>query len=445
MKGDRLSQRATHALQPFRHLGTPVEDEAVAAARRDDLVPLIGNRVRAVSVQKARWRRARTALAITGVAAGLALAVTQGYRSLTNEDRSSASGQPETGAVLSSRGAVSLVRRGRPVERSIEPRTLLAGDRIVTPTNAPASLVLLGGARVEADPSTRITLVRAQPPEQRLRLEAGKVEIEVPKLAPGHAFVVETPETEVRVRGTRFSVEVSGSGAGARTRVGVARGSVLVRTARGERVLSSGDAWSSPLAAALPSEPSQHGAFANDSTPVTEDRSRSQPASNTGAPAAFAEAEARGAPSEATPSTRPRQRAGDEVASRGESLPRPADARAPAASGPAGPPRARVLGDSDALAKQNGLMQAALAARRSGEHGEAVKLLDELLRNHPGSPLTESARVERFRSLRRLGRHAEATREARRYLASHGRGFARDEARGLVLGSEAASGSAPKR
>jgi hypothetical protein len=30
----RLSQRATQALQPFRHLGTPVEEEAVATARR---------------------------------------------------------------------------------------------------------------------------------------------------------------------------------------------------------------------------------------------------------------------------------------------------------------------------------------------------------------------------------------------------------------------------
>jgi outer membrane protein assembly factor BamD (BamD/ComL family) len=90
-------------------------------------------------------------------------------------------------------------------------------------------------------------------------------------------------------------------------------------------------------------------------------------------------------------------------------------------------------------------MQAALAARKSGDHAQAVRLLDELLRGHPGSPLTESARVERFRSLRRLGRHAEATREARRYLARHGSGFARDEARGLVLGSDTAGGSAPKR
>jgi ferric-dicitrate binding protein FerR (iron transport regulator) len=430
VKGDRLSQQATQALQPFRRLGTPVEDEAVAAARRDELVPLIGNRIRAVTVRQRRWRRAKSALAAAAVAAGLALAVTQGNRLLTDPDRPSG---PERSGVLSSGAAVSLVRQGRPVEPSREPRALLAGDRIVTSPDAPASIVLLGGARVEADPSTRITLVRAEPPEQRLRLEAGKVELEVPKLAAGSAFVVETADAEVRVRGTRFSVEVSGSGAGVRTRVGVARGSVLVRTARGESVLSGGDTWSSPLAAALPAEPAQRGAFANDSARVTEDRSRSQPASNTGAPAAFAEAEARGAAAEATPSTTPGQRA-SEVASRGESLPRASDT-----------PGTRARGDSDALAKQNGLMQAALAARRSGDHGEAVELLDELLRNHPGSPLTESARVERFRSLRRLGRHTEATREARRYLASYGRGFARDEARGLVLGSETASGSAPKR
>jgi ferric-dicitrate binding protein FerR (iron transport regulator) len=63
--------------------------------------------------------------------------------------------------------------------------------------------------------------------------------------------VVETPQAEVRVRGTRFKVEVSSARAGAGiTRVGVTRGSVLVRTVRGEQLLSGGESWSSPLAAA---------------------------------------------------------------------------------------------------------------------------------------------------------------------------------------------------
>jgi hypothetical protein len=441
VNGDRLSQRATQALQPFRRLGTPVEDEAVAAARRDELVPLIGNRIRAVTVRQLRWRRAKSALAAAAVAAGLALAVTQGYPFLTDPDRLSG---PESSALLSSGAAVSLVRQGRPVEPSVEPRALLAGDRIVTSPNAPAKIVLLGGARVEADASTRLTLVRADAQEQRLRLEAGKVELEVPKLAAGSAFVVETTDAEVRVRGTRFSVAVSGSGSDAGTRVGVSRGSVLVRTARGERVLAGGETWSSRLVTVAPSPPARGSAFAKNAPPVTDEGSKSLPPSNAGAPAAPA-AEARGAASLVSRAVAPGARVADSRASRTDSPLPGAESSAQAPAGPAETSRQRAHGDSDALAKQNGLMQAALAARKSGDHAQAVRLLDELLRGHPGSPLTESARVERFRSLRRLGRHAEATREARRYLARHGSGFARDEARGLVLGSDTAGGSAPKR
>jgi hypothetical protein len=440
VKGDRLSQQATQALQPFRRLGTPVEDEAVAAARRDELVPLIGSRIRAVTVRQLRWRRAKSALAAAAVAAGLALAVTQGYRLLTEPDRHSG---PESSAVLSSGAAVSLVRQGRPVEPSREPRALLAGDRIVTSPNAPARIVLLGGARVEADASTRLTLVRSDAQEQRLRLEAGKVELEVPKLAAGSAFVVETTDAEVRVRGTRFSVAVAGSGSDADTRVGVSRGSVLVRTARGERVLAGGETWSSRLVTVAPSQPARGSAFASNAAPVIDEGSKVHPPSNAGARTA-PEAEARGATSLVSRAA-PGARVADSAASRIDSPLPAAESRAQAPAAPAETSRQRAHGDSDALAKQNGLMHSALAARKRGDHAQAVRLLDELLRGHPGSPLTESARVERFRSLRRLGRHAEATREARRYLARHGSGFARDEARGMVLGSDAAGGSAPKR
>jgi hypothetical protein len=441
VKGDHLSQRATQALQPFRHLGTPVEDEAVAAARRDELVPSIENRIRAVTVRKVWWRRGKSALAVGAVAAGLALALTQGYGFVTSADRSRGA---ESGAVLSSGSAVSLVRHGRPVEPSRERRELLAGDRIVTSPNAPASLVLLGGARVEADPSTRFTLVRADAWEQRLRLEAGKVELEVPRLAAGSAFVVETTTAEVRVRGTRFSVAVSGSGSDADTRVGVSRGSVLVRTASGERLLAGGENWSSRLVTVAPSPPVRGSALAHDGPPVADEGSKSHLPSSAVAPAAPV-AEPPAAPARASRAGAPRTRAVDTVASRADSMLPGADDHVEAPSGPAESSRPRAHGDSDALAKQNGLMQAALAARKKGDHAQAVRLLDELLRSHPGSPLTESARVERFRSLRRLGRHTEATREARRYLARHGSGFARDEARGLVLGSETASDSAPRR
>ncbi len=85
------------------------------------------------------------------------------------------------------------------------------------------------------------------------------------------------------------------------------------------------------------------------------------------------------------------------------------------------------------LREQNRLYRAALDARNAGQDERTVTLLSQLLAEHPGSPLAQEAKVERFRALRRLGRTDEASRAARRYLAEHGDGFAREEAREAAL------------
>jgi ferric-dicitrate binding protein FerR (iron transport regulator) len=441
MKGEQLSQRAQQALQPFRHLGTPVEDDGVVAARREELVPLIGSSIRRVAVRRIRWRRARSAFAIAGLAAGFALVTAQSYRWLTGSDKSEESHNQASSALLAAGGPVSLTRHGRPIGAGDEPQKLHVGDQIDTPANTPTSLVLVGGVRAEVAVSTRVTLVRNEEREQRLKLAFGRVELEVPKLAPGRAFVVETPHAEVRVRGTRFSVEVAAGGAALGvTRVGVTRGSVLVRTARGERALIGGENWSSfPHTTAA-----ERGEISAPADPPASDQPRIVPAASpTGlAPSGSS---ARGDKSAALDEAAPGRRLEERVARRSDERSVPSESASTPRARPAEPAESRSRADSDALAQQNRMMQAALAARSKGEHARAVQLFDELLRRHPGSPLTESVRVERFRSLRRLGRHAEATREARRYLAIYGRGFARDEARGLVLDPEDPERSAPKR
>jgi TolA-binding protein len=51
------------------------------------------------------------------------------------------------------------------------------------------------------------------------------------------------------------------------------------------------------------------------------------------------------------------------------------------------------------LAEQNDLFSAAMAAERQGQHGVALRRLDELISRFPGGPLSESARGERQRIL----------------------------------------------
>lgn len=83
------------------------------------------------------------------------------------------------------------------------------------------------------------------------------------------------------------------------------------------------------------------------------------------------------------------------------------------------------------LAQANALLASALEASRQGNDTLALTRLDELLRRYPDSPVADNARVERFRTLRRLGRDQDAARAASKYLKGDPDGFARDEAREL--------------
>jgi hypothetical protein len=85
------------------------------------------------------------------------------------------------------------------------------------------------------------------------------------------------------------------------------------------------------------------------------------------------------------------------------------------------------------LAEENALFQGAVDARNGGDDRAEAERLGSLLNRFPSSPLAGEARVERMRALQRTGQGAEAAREARRYLAENPDGFARDEARRLVM------------
>jgi ferric-dicitrate binding protein FerR (iron transport regulator) len=125
-------------------------------------------------------------------------------------------------------------------------RLLGPGSRVVTPANGSAMLSFSTGSTALLREKTDMTIV-AEGLTQTLHLDLGSVELHVAKLAPDHRFIVVTPDSEVEVRGTRFTVSVvapdPGCGAGTRTRVTVTEGVVAVRHDATEDRIAMGDQW----------------------------------------------------------------------------------------------------------------------------------------------------------------------------------------------------------
>jgi hypothetical protein len=125
-------------------------------------------------------------------------------------------------------------------------RLLGPGSRVVTPANGRAMLSFSTGSTVLLREGTDMT-VAAEGTIQRLHLDSGSVELHVAKLASDHRFIVDTPDSEVEVRGTRFSVSIvapdPGCGAAVRTRVAVTEGVVVVRHAGAEDRVAVGEEW----------------------------------------------------------------------------------------------------------------------------------------------------------------------------------------------------------
>jgi hypothetical protein len=214
-------------------------------------------------------------------------------------------------------------------------------------------------------------------------LEQGRVEVEVPKLAPAHGFSVETPDARVTVHGTHFSVDVQSTTLGPRTRVSVSHGIVSVQQAGREVLLTAGQSW--PAEATSP----------RASPPVTEPAPTSRPD-------AGAERQ-----TEAPPSRRKLR------------------ARAGRHAGEAGL-------ESRELADQNQWFARAMNLKKSGAAEAALAELEALSRRYPASPLSQEVRVERLRLLQSLGHRQRAAREARRYLRAFPHGYAEREARELL-------------
>lgn len=208
---------------------------------------------------------------------------------------------------------------------------------------------------------------------QELRLLGGQADFHVNPRRSAEV-VVHAGRARIRVTGTAFSVTVGGGQAAAWSEVVVKLGHVEVTAGTERFVLAAGDSWSSKGSA----------------TGVV------RRASAAGVPEA--KAGRRGGPAST------------------------------AKEGPSAPDDAATT-----LSEENRLFRAALSARNAGQHTRCVGLLADLLSRFPSSPLRQETIVAQFRCQRAAGQASAAHRTALRYLADYPSGFARDEARSLVV------------
>lgn len=333
----------------------------------------VGDRERGVkTIERALGARARrTRLRWLGVAAAAAVAVL-GWRVLAP------SGQTMASAVsirVSPVGQGAALRIGEKELQLREQATISPGQAIATPSGGGASVRLSTGTELAlgSDSSVR---VESGGPTERFSLSRGRLTVSVAKLAKGQRFIVDTPDAQVEVRGTRFELNVVGAaepcGGGKRTRLSVSEGVVEVRSAGSVARVGAGESW-----------------------PADCVRPRAVAPADAAAPAA--------APVAASPS--------------------------PAPVAVASPPAPSRVTAEVPLSRQNDLFAEAVALRRRGDVSGALHSYQELISQFPSSPLAQNALVERMRLLASAPSGRE---EARRYLARYPKGFAVEEARRLA-------------
>jgi ferric-dicitrate binding protein FerR (iron transport regulator) len=402
-------RRAQTALRALADETVPPEDAATLERRRRRVVEataLAIARTASEQTKRRRWTRAATVFASAAAAFAIAGGAwkLRGLPGPVADDRAPAFAVGE--AIV---GTLHRSHEGDPPFPS-EPTgrlPLRAGDDIATEPGGRAEVVLADGVAMTLQADTELRLPgslegSAQVAREVVRLARGGVSVHVPPMSPGHTFSVATPDAEVTVHGTSFTVEFlrareAGDTTGAHeagTRVRVTTGVVSVSSHGHEAVLTAGMEWP-------------------ERTPArtAELLSASPPRAATPTPS-----DAQGESADLLTGGRPAPKAATVT-------PRPA--RHDTTTAPAPAPRSR-------LGEENQLLATAIAASKGGDFTGAVATLDDLLRRFPTSTLAQEAHVERFRALAHNDR-AAAAREARLYLALYPDGFARDEAKGLAV------------
>jgi hypothetical protein len=322
-------------LGPLRDGPIALSSAEQAVARREWLLPAVRAAAAAVPqrLRRARvLRRSAIAGSIGAVAAAALLVFGSDLGLLSSPQQ--ASGESVEVEPLGRESVTWIDANGSRRELAGAAALPTPGE-IVNPEASWSRLSTANGVRVEVAPRTRLRVSGEARGSRRpaLRLVLGEVHCRVPPLGQREQFSIATPDAQVIVHGTVFSVKV-GAPDDPRTCVRVEQGLVEVRHRDGSIRLGPGAQWGC-------SEP--------------------------------ATASARAAASEPRSQRGVRRRA----------------ARAQAAAAPA------LLGDlpDGTLEQENRLLAAALAAERGHDLERARELFTELLATHPDSPLVPEARA----------------------------------------------------
>ncbi len=255
------------------------------------------------------------------------------------------------------------------------------------------AVALDDGSRLELAAQTKVRVSGNDPLSLALELEHGRVDCDITP-RPGRHFTVSAAGVDVRVKGTRFGVELAA--ARDRVAVDVSRGLVEVSWNHGaeHRDLAAGEHWSVDLASAS----------ASSATSAPPDSTSAEPVPSAApAPAASTPPEPETPPSAST---------------------RPSAVHAPATPG------AREL------------LDLGNAARRAGDVAGATHAYEELLAAHPSDPRAGLAAFELGRlRMDRLGDTSGAISALQKAVAlAPGAGF-REDAMARLVDAYAAAGA----
>lgn len=270
------------------------------------------------------------------------------------------------------------------------------------------------GSRLELARETRLFLAEAEATAVEVSLERGRVVCDVVPNA-ARRFSVSAQGIEVRVTGTRFSVERSEDGH--KVTVNVERGSVEVFVfGREVRRLGAGETWSlddrEVAAAPNPDTP-------NPDTPNPDTSVEPSPGANTGASSGIA---SNGAEPDEAVDTSPKSPSApsDEALTAKDLLERANQARRDGDAAAAASDYRRLIEQfpSDGRAGLAAFELGRLRMDRLGDLPGAVQALKQAVSLAPGSGFREDAMARLVRAYDALGRRDECRRARQQYLAA---------------------------